>query len=383
MAFQLDSNIPLMGRGIDVAGSVTSGLRSRGMLDQLQEAKEAAPLRQQLLQDKAAQSQLLTQRSQQQQALADQDRVIGSIANSYSGVKSLVDGGKFNEAADALEANKEVLRQSGVTNFEDSDAAIAALRSNDPKQINTIKLQGDEAIRIATDRGLVKTKDPLTENQRQTLDIKREALNIRKGESELRKLDQQLKQEENLLKREDLNQKIEQKKKVIEQEKLDVLAKAEDSVAQVNSTLETIDRVRNHPGLESASGIGSALIFPTFPGTDAADFEAQIETLQSQQFLSAISQMKGMGSLSESEGKKLASSIGALNISMSDKALKTELDRIYDVTATARDKMVARLPKKEEANNQGNQDTGITAEQFRSMSPEQRAAALQQLGGGQ
>jgi len=383
MAFQLDSRIPLMGRGVDVAGSVTSGLRARGMLDQLQQAKEAAPLRQQLLQDKAAQSQLLTQQNQQQQVIAEQDRVIGSIANSYSGVKSLVDSGKFNEAADALEANKEVLRQSGVTNFEDSDAAIAAFRSNDPKQINTIKLQGDEAIRIATDRGLIATKDPLTENQRQTLDIKREALNIQKGESELRKLDQQLKQEENLLKREDLNQKIEQKKKVIEQEKLDVLAKAEDSVAQVNSTLETIDRVRNHPGLESAAGIGSALIFPTFPGTDAADFEAQIETLQSQQFLSAISQMKGMGSLSESEGKKLASSIGALNISMSDKALKTELDRIYDVTAAARDKMVARLPKKEEANNQSNQDTGITADQFRSMSPEQRAAALQQLGGGQ
>lgn len=159
MAFQLDSRIPLMGRGIDVAGSVTSGLRNRGMLDQLQEAKEAAPLRQQLLQDKAAQSQLLTQQNQQQQALADQDRVIGSIANSYSGVKSLVDSGKFNEAADALEANKEVLRQSGVTNFEDSDAAIAAFRSNDPKEINRFKMLGEQAISLANERGIGTNKD--------------------------------------------------------------------------------------------------------------------------------------------------------------------------------------------------------------------------------
>ena len=151
---------------------------------------------------------------------------------------------------------------------------------------------------------------------------------------------------------------ITEKKRGIEQEKLTVLNAAEDSVSQIESTLGTIDRVRNHPGLESAAGISS--LFPTLPGTDAAGFEAQLETLQSQQFLSAVSQMKGMGALSENEGKKLSSSIGALNISMSDKELKTEMDRIHKITTKGLDKMKSRLPKKEGQVDQADQDAGAT-----------------------
>jgi hypothetical protein len=382
MAFQLDSNILLSGRGPNVAGAVQQGLNTRSMFDTLREEREQAPIRKKMLENQQIVAQQVQEENARKAQQADQDSVIGSIASSWAGVKGLVDAGKFNEAADVLEANKKNLIDSGAKNLDDTNLGIQALRSGDAKQINAIKLQGNEAIRLATERGLNATKKPLTENQRQTINLKKEGLKIRKSESELRKLDQQLKQEENALKREDLNLKIEQKKKVIEQEKLDVLAKAEDSVSQVNSTLETIDRVRNHPGLESSAGVFAGL--PTFSGTDAADFEAQLETLQSQQFLSAVSQMKGMGALSENEGKKLASSIGALNISMSDKALKTELDRIYEVTAKARDKMAARLPKKEAESNQGDQgdqDTGVTAEQFRQMTPEQRAAVLQERRG--
>ena len=154
MAFQLDSNIPLLARGVDVAGSVQSGLQTRGMIDQLQQAKEQAPLRQQMLEQQAQAGQLVNEQNQQAASFADQNRVIGSIASSYAGVKGLADSGKFNEAADALEANRQVLIQSGITNLEDTDEAIAAFRSGDAKQINAIKQQGDEAIRIATERGL-------------------------------------------------------------------------------------------------------------------------------------------------------------------------------------------------------------------------------------
>ena len=164
MAFQLDSNIPLMVRGVDVGGSVTAGLKNRGMLDQLQQAKDEAPLRQEILRNQVEQANLSTSQEKQQQAIAEQNRAIGSIANTYTGVKSLVDAGKFNEAADALEANKEVLRQSGITNFSDSDEAIEAFRSNDPKAINRIKLLGEQAIELAKARG-IGAKEMTTEEQ--------------------------------------------------------------------------------------------------------------------------------------------------------------------------------------------------------------------------
>ena len=172
MAFQLDSRIPMMASGVDIAGNVASGIQRGGMISQLQEAKEQAPLRQQMLQDQAAQSQLATQQAQQAQQLADQDRVIGSIASTWTGVKGLVDAGNFNEAADALEANKQNLAASGVTNFEDSDLAIQALRSGDAKQINAIKAQGNEAIRLATERGIFDANKPTTSTgQRERADL--------------------------------------------------------------------------------------------------------------------------------------------------------------------------------------------------------------------
>ena len=92
------------------------------------------------------------------EAKNEENRVLGSVASTYSGVKGLVDAGKFEEAAKALEANKAVLAKTGITNFEDTDIAIAALRSGDPAQINKIKLQGNEAIRIAKARGLFDLK---------------------------------------------------------------------------------------------------------------------------------------------------------------------------------------------------------------------------------
>lgn len=192
-----------------------------------------------------------------------------------------------------------------------------------------------------------------TQAQAEQINIKRETLLIRKDENETRKLEQQLKREDNELKREDLQLKINQRKEKIEQTKRDVVEGMQTGVDQIQSTLDTIDRVRNHPGLESATGVFS--VAPTFAGSDAANFEAQIETLQSQQFLSAVSQMKGMGALSENEGKKLASSIGALNLNMSDKAMKAELDRIFDVTTKARNKMAGRIPKPEAETEQAAQ----------------------------
>ena len=152
MAFNLDTNILLSGRDTDIAGSIGRGLEARSMFDQLQMQREQAPIRQQLLEGQLAEAQQVQQQNQELLAQQNQNRVIDSIASTYSGVKSLVDSGKFNDAADALEANKEVLRQSGITNFEDSELAINALRSGDAKAIRQIQLQGEQAIQMSEAR---------------------------------------------------------------------------------------------------------------------------------------------------------------------------------------------------------------------------------------
>jgi hypothetical protein len=81
--------------------------------------------------------------------------------------------------------------------------------------------------------------------------------------------------------------------------------------------------------------------------------------------------MKGMGALSENEGKKLASSIGALNLSMSDDAMKAELDRISDITTKARARMVGRIPRQEETQEQEpTQQAQIVAEGATATNPQ-------------
>lgn len=152
MAFQLDTRLPLLTQGVNAGQGVQQGLQIGGMLADLQNARELQPIRKQILEQSAQEGKLLNEQNQQAAAQANQAQLIDNVANAYSSVKSLIDAGKFSEAADQLEANKAVRAQSGATNFEDTDAAIAALRGNNPKEINRIKLIGEQAIKISEAR---------------------------------------------------------------------------------------------------------------------------------------------------------------------------------------------------------------------------------------
>ncbi|UIS65478.1 hypothetical protein [Acidovorax phage AP1] len=94
-------------------------------------------------------------------------------------------------------------------------------------------------------------------------------------------------------------------------------------------TIGTINRLlANNNGLTGATGMVGIQRF--FPGTDAADFAAQVETLKAQTFLPMVQQLRGMGALSNAEGDKLNAAVGALNFNMSEKAFAESLGRIRD-----------------------------------------------------
>jgi hypothetical protein len=84
-----------------------------------------------------------------------------------------------------------------------------------------------------------------------------------------------------------------------------------------------------HPGLSAAVGAGWGMLgVPALAGTDRADFETALDTLKAQTFLPMVQSLRGMGALSDAEGKKLTDAIGALNPKMSEVAFKESLDRI-------------------------------------------------------
>ncbi len=144
----------------------------------------------------------------------------------------------------------------------------------------------------------------------------------------------------NDLKRQELGLKIEEKQTKLDQSKLDA-KKAEDSaVANIDASITSADKLLSHPGFSSAVGLSSVL--PTRPGSDSADFEAELESFNAKTFLSNVSQMKGLGALTEAEGAKLTSAAGAIKKGMSEKALRNNLQTMKEGMEKAKQRMAKR-----------------------------------------
>lgn len=114
-------------------------------------------------------------------------------------------------------------------------------------------------------------------------------------------------------------------------------------IASFDTMLGTLDRLGKHPGLSRS--VGAIGAFPTMPGSDSANFQAELNTFQSQAFLPMVAQLKGMGALSDAEGKKLTAAVGALDPKMGEKAFRESVSRITADMESARKRMVGGASK--------------------------------------
>lgn len=113
--------------------------------------------------------------------------------------------------------------------------------------------------------------------------------------------------------------------KLSEKEETAKMTKA-SQVASFDTMLGTLGRLSQHPGLPNSVGLRGAL--PTMPGSESANFQAELDSFQSQAFIPMVAQLKGMGALSDAEGKKLTAAVGALNPKMGEKAFRESIGRI-------------------------------------------------------
>ena len=108
-------------------------------------------------------------------------------------------------------------------------------------------------------------------------------------------------------------------------------------LASFDTMLGTLDRLGKHPGLSRSVGVVGA--FPTMPGSDSANFQAELNSFQSQAFIPMVAQLKGMGALSDAEGKKLTAAVGALDPKMGEQAFRDSVARITADMQAARARM--------------------------------------------
>ena len=246
------------------------------------------------------------------------------------------------EGAQVLGERAQMLDANGIP--ADETRAGMGLTPQQQRQgaLATIAAMGSPA-QIQLAREMMAGPEQLTPYQREQIRLEENKLEMRRLENEQRQLDRELSKATNELKRRELEQKLAANEAAREQNKADRRVAAEDAVNTVNTTLSSIERVLAHPGLDMAVGLTS--IYPTIPGSQSADFEAQLESLKSQAFLSEVEKMRGLGALTEREGARLESALGALDLSQSESAFRKELRRVRDIMKAAKSRAEARVPE--------------------------------------
>ncbi|EGI2855154.1 acyltransferase, partial [Salmonella enterica subsp. enterica serovar Typhimurium] len=146
---------------------------------------------------------------------------------------------------------------------------------------------------------------------------------IQRAELQDKVLDRQIARETNQIKLDELKQKQADVRQKAEIARADRQAAAQGAVDTFSTALDSLNEIEQSPGLSKAVGIRSA--FPTVPGSDAANFEARLDTFKAQTFLPMVQSLKGMGALSDAEGKKLSDAVGALSPKMSEKAFRDSI----------------------------------------------------------
>lgn len=152
---------------------------------------------------------------------------------------------------------------------------------------------------------------------------------IQRAELQDKVLDRQIARETNQIKLDELKQKQADVRQKAEIARADRQAAAQGAVDTFSTALDSLNEIEQSPGLSKAVGIRSA--FPTVPGSDAANFEARLDTFKAQTFLPMVQSLKGMGALSDAEGKKLSDAVGALSPKMSEKAFRDSIGKIVSV----------------------------------------------------
>ncbi|EBI4320597.1 phage DNA ejection protein [Salmonella enterica] len=162
----------------------------------------------------------------------------------------------------------------------------------------------------------------------QNISAKNAALSreIQRAELQDKVLDRQIARETNQIKLDELKQKQADVRQKAEVAKADRQAAAQGAVDTFSTALDSLGEIEKSPGLSKAVGVRSA--FPTVPGSDAANFEARLDAFKAQTFLPMVASLKGMGALSDAEGKKLSDAVGALSPKMSEDAFRASIGKI-------------------------------------------------------
>lgn len=94
----------------------------------------------------------------------------------------------------------------------------------------------------------------------------------------------------------------------------------------------------NHPGFSNAFGFGGEQL-SSIPGTPAFGAASLLDQVKGSAFLNAIPQMKGLGALSDAEGRAITQSVTRLNQGLGDEEAKQEIAKMRRIIGLQRSRI--------------------------------------------
>ena len=216
------------------------------------------------------------------------------------------------EQADLTEREAKAYQAAVAADFADSNAAIDLQR----KGWDITKIQND--------------------------------IQVSKENQKIAALNAQLKREQNDLKRQELQNKLAEMQDARDEKVRARVAEAESARGNIDNMLNNLDRILQTPGstLNDALGAwdGSWIggVLDTFD-QDVQDFASLVENLDAQAFLAQVPQMKGLGALSENEGKKLSAALQSFNRKQSVEQFTANAREAQRLMLKARENLALKL----------------------------------------
>lgn len=118
-------------------------------------------------------------------------------------------------------------------------------------------------------------------------------------------------------------------------------AGAESKIETLDKTIDLVGQLLSHPGRKAATGATFAAGY--IPSTEAYDFNQLLDQLTGQSFLAEVEKMRGLGTLTETEGKKLTVAAAALKTSQTEAAFDRNLRAFQSELERARNKTSAKM----------------------------------------
>jgi len=260
--------------------------------------------------------------------------------------KTLEDLSKMVELSPETAATSTGLFLASAMGAEDFTETFTKLQSERrqaalaPEELTEAQAKARQA---AVKANFAESKEAL-DLQKQGWDIFKiqEDVKIAKENSRIAAIKAQLEREKNELKKQELSQKLEEAERKRAEELRGKVADVRSASSNIDNMLNTADRIISTPAgvIDDATGpIESRL--PTID-QDVSDFESLIENLDAQAFLSQIPNLKGLGALSDAEGKKVTAALQNFNLKQSPQQLISNVKEAQRLLLKARENISRR-----------------------------------------